>query len=94
MTRKQPAIRDFFDLFYAIHEGGLNINDPDFLDMVKTKLEVPGNDPVNLSSLRKDELRRQLEGQLKPVLRPKDFVRFNLDEAFDMVCNIVEKLSI
>jgi hypothetical protein len=94
MTRRQPAIRDFFDLFYAIHEGGLNIHDPDFLCIVKTKLEVPGNDPVDLSSSRKDELARQLEGQLKPVLRPKVFVRFNLDEAFEIVCKIVEKLSI
>jgi predicted nucleotidyltransferase component of viral defense system len=94
MTRREPAIRDFFDIFYAIHEGGLNIHDLDFLSMVKRKLEVPGNDPVDLSSARKDELGRQLEGQLKPVLRPQDFVRFNLDEAFDTVCNMAVKLSI
>ena len=94
MTRREPAIRDFFDLFYAVHEGGLNIHDPDFLSMVKIKLEVPGNAPVDLSSARKDELGRQLEGQLKPMLRPQDFVRFNLDEAFEMVYNMAAKLSI
>jgi len=94
MTRREPAIRDFFDLFYAVQEGGLNIHDPDFISMVKIKLEVPGNYPVDLSSVRKDELGRQLEGQLKPVLRPQDFVRFNLNEAFEMVCNMAAKLSI
>ncbi len=94
MTRKEPAIRDFFDLFYAVHEGGLNVHDPDFLSMVKKKLEVPGNAPVDLSSARKDELGRQLEGQLKPVLRPLDFARFNLDEAFEMVFDMTAKLSL
>jgi predicted nucleotidyltransferase component of viral defense system len=94
MTRREPAIRDFFDLFYAVQEGGLNIHDSDFLSMVKKKLEVPGNYPVDLTSARKDELGRQLEGQLKAVLRPQDFARFDLDEVFEMVCNMAAKLSI
>ena len=62
--------------------------------MVKIKLEVPGNAPVDLSSARKDELGRQLAGQLKPVLRPQEFARFNLDEAFEMVFNMATKLSL
>ena len=94
MSRREPAIRDFFDLFYAVHEGRLNVHDPDFISMVKLKLEVPGNAPVDLSSARKDELGRQLEGQLKPVLRPQDFALFNLDEAFEMVFNMAAKLSL
>jgi predicted nucleotidyltransferase component of viral defense system len=94
MTRREPAIRDFFDLFYAVHEGGLNIHDPDFLSLVKKKLEVPGNDHVDLSSTRKDELGRQLEGQLRPLLRPQDFARFILNETFEMVCNMAVELSI
>jgi predicted nucleotidyltransferase component of viral defense system len=92
MTRREPAIRDFFDLSYAIHKGGLNIQDPDFLKMIRLKLEVPGNNAVDLTSDRKDELDRQLEGQLRPVLRPKDFVQFNLSEAFKIVCDVAAKL--
>jgi predicted nucleotidyltransferase component of viral defense system len=94
MTRKDPAIRDFFDLSYAVREIGLDFQDPDFLSMVEAKLEVPGNAPVNVSAERKRELDRQLEGQLKPVLRPADFVRFNLEEAFDLVCRIAEAVSV
>lgn len=93
LTRKEPAIRDFFDLFYAVREMGLDFHDPDFLSTVKAKLKVPGNAPADASAERKRELDRQLEGQLKPVLRPADFVRFGLDEAFELVCSIAEAVS-
>jgi len=94
MTRKGPAIRDFFDLFHAVHEIGLDSQDPDFLSMVRAKLKVPGNAPVDVSAERKWELDRQLEGQLKPVLRPADFVRFNFDEAFELVCSMAKAISV
>jgi predicted nucleotidyltransferase component of viral defense system len=94
ITRKDPAIRDFFDVFYAIRKRGLNTQGPDFLSMVKAKIDVPGNEPIDLSEERKQELNRQLEGQLKPVLRPSDFDGFNLNEAFELVRNITEALSL
>lgn len=94
MTRKEPAVRDFFDLFHAVREGGLDSHDPDFLSMVKAKLDVPGNDPVDVSAARKHELDRQLEGQLKPVLRPADFAGFDLEEAFELVCETAVTLSV
>ena len=61
--------------------------------MVKAKIDVPGNVPIDLSEERKQELNRQLDGQLKPVLRPSDFDGFNLNEAFELVCNITEALA-
>ena len=90
LTRRDPAIRDFFDLFYAARKVGLDFTDPGFLTMVKAKLAVPGNFPVNISSDRKRELTQQLEGQLRPVLRPPDFNTFNLNEAFDLACTVAE----
>jgi len=94
MTRKDPAIRDFFDLFHAVREIGLDLQDPDFFRMVRAKLEVPGNALVDVSEERKRELYRQLEGQLKPVLRPADFVKFNFDEAFELVCSMAKAVSV
>jgi len=94
MTRKEPAIRDFFDLYYAIRKRRLDSHDPDFLNMVKAKLEVPGNAPVDCSAERKVELDRQLEGQLRPVLRPADFDGFELDEAFELVRSMADALSV
>ena len=94
MTRKDPAIRDFYDLFHAVREIRLDSKDPDFLSMVRAKLKVSGNAPVDVSAGRKLELNRQLEGQLKPVLRPADFAMFNFDESFELVCSIANALSV
>ncbi len=63
----------------------LDLDAPDFLIIVKKKLDVPGNTPVHISSEYKQELNRQLEGQLRPVLRPADFDSFNMDEAFELI---------
>jgi hypothetical protein len=72
----------------------LNFLDPEFLDLVKAKINVPGNDPIDVSSDRRRELDKQLEGQLRPVLRHKDYDRFNLDEAFELVRNIAKALPV
>jgi predicted nucleotidyltransferase component of viral defense system len=93
ITRKEPAIRDFFDLLHAVRKRGLNIRDPELLSMVKAKIDVPGNEPLDLSQERKQELNRQLEGQLRPVLRRSDFEDFNLNEAFELILNITKTLS-
>jgi predicted nucleotidyltransferase component of viral defense system len=93
LTRRGPAIRDFFDLFYVDRKKLLNFFNPDFLKMVKSKIDVPGNDPIDVSTERKRELNRQLTGQLKPVLRPTDFKGFNMEEAFELVSKIAEALS-
>jgi predicted nucleotidyltransferase component of viral defense system len=93
LTRREPAIRDFFDLFYAIRKMGLDFHDPDFLGMVRAKIDIPGNPPVDVSVERKRELDRQLQGQLRPVLRPADFDGFNLDEAFEVIGRVAEAIS-
>ena len=94
LTRRTPAIRDYFDLFYFDRKKLLNLLNPDFLKMVKAKIGVPGNDPIDVSTERKQELNRQLVGQLKPVLRATDFKGFNLEEAFELVTKIAEVLSV
>jgi predicted nucleotidyltransferase component of viral defense system len=94
ITRKEPAIRDFFDLLHAVRKRGLNIRDPELLSMVKAKIDVPGNKPLDLSQERKQEINRQLEGQLRPVLRRSDFEDFNLNAAFELIHNITKALSL
>lgn len=94
LTRTKPAIRDLFDLFYAVHKMGMDLDAPDFLSMVKKKLGVAGNTPVHISSEYKREIKRQLEGQLRPVLRPADFEGFNMNEAFELIVPIAEAASV
>ena len=93
LTRTEPAIRDLFDLFYAVHKMKLDLDAPDFIITVKKKLDVPGNTPVDISLEYKRELGRQLEGQLRPVLRPADFDSFNMDEALELIGRIAKAVS-
>jgi predicted nucleotidyltransferase component of viral defense system len=87
-TRKTPAIRDFFDIDFAIQTLGLDPCQSEFLSRSREKLQI-GGAPVNLSIEAMDDLRRQLRTELAPVLRQIDYDAFDLDRAFEAVRSIV-----
>ena len=93
LTRREPAIRDSFDLFHAVRKMKLDFEGPAFIMMVRKKLDVPGNSPVDISSAFRRQLDRQLERQLRPVLRPVDFDSFDMDEVFELIARITENVS-
>jgi predicted nucleotidyltransferase component of viral defense system len=84
LSRREPAIRDYFDIDHAVRKGGLRADAADFIDQVGQKLAIPGNDPVDVSERRLEALRRQVEPELRPVLRDRDFAEFDLDRAFEI----------
>jgi hypothetical protein len=49
---------------------------------------MPGNKEIDLSDTRREELVRQLEAQLRPVLRPADFEAFDFHRAFARVASL------
>lgn len=93
LTRREPAIRDLFDLDFVLLNDGLKINDPELIKIIKQKLIVPGNMKIDISDGRFAELQKQIETQLKPVLREKDFNAFEQKRAFDIVRNMASKLA-
>ena len=93
LSRHEVAIRDFFDLDYAVRRLDLEPQDERMVRLVKAKLAVPGNEPVNVSEARLLELRRQLDPQLKPVLRGSDFREFDLERAFRLVADMAARLA-
>jgi predicted nucleotidyltransferase component of viral defense system len=92
LSRRSPAIRDFFDLDYAVRLLGLQPNDQDLVALIRKKINVPGNEPPSVSEQRLAELRRQVEAQLRPVLRTKDFQDFDLDRAFAQFVEMAAKV--
>jgi predicted nucleotidyltransferase component of viral defense system len=92
LTRKEPAIRDFYDIYFAISNKYLKFDDQQLLTFIDKKLQVPGNENLDTSLSRKDALEKQLDTQLKPVLRKSDFDDFNLNEAFEIVVQIAQKI--
>lgn len=88
LSRREAAIRDFYDIDYAVRKLGLATREAELVALVKRKLAVPGNAPVDVSGPRLMELQRQLEPQLKPVLRARDFAEFDLNRAFRTVAEM------
>ena len=82
LTRSDPAIRDFFDIDYAVRYLKLRPGERDFLDLVRMKLAVPGNGPIDVSQEKRVRMRDQLDAELKPVLRGRDYEDFDIDRAF------------
>jgi hypothetical protein len=92
LTRREPAIRDYYDIDYAVRTGKLDPSAGPLLSIVRQKLAVPGNEPVDVSDEKARALRRQVDAQLKPVLRRGDFESFDLDRAFSIVIELAERL--
>lgn len=93
LTRRDVAIRDFFDVDYAVRSQPLNTGDPAFLDLLRRKLQVPGTARVDVSPDRVGQLRRQLEADLRPVLREQDFAQFDLERAVGIVDRVARQLG-
>jgi hypothetical protein len=85
LTRREVAIRDFFDIEYASRRLGIDVNGGELVKLVGQKLAVPGNFPVDVSQQRLNVLRHQLEARLRPVLRENDYSEFDLERAIGIV---------
>jgi len=85
LSRREAAIRDFYDIDYAMRKMDLRPLSADMVGLVRQKLAVSVNDPIDVSEARLAALRQQLDSQLKPVLRTKDLAEFDLERAFKAV---------
>ena len=97
LSRKKPAIRDIFDIHYAIKRrlieeprGFIKIHE--IAPMVKYKLKTL-NRTVDLSDERKEKFLDQLQTDLKPVLRQKDFEEFDFEQAWEWLKTLEQKIS-
>lgn len=93
LSRRDVAIRDFFDIDHAIRNRRLQADDEELIRLVRSKLDIPGNEPVDVGPERLTRLQQQLEPQLKPVLREKDFREFELVRAFGAVTEMAKRLD-
>lgn len=93
LSRRDPAIRDFFDLDHAFTVGGVSPSDNALLRLLRDKLAIPANEPVDVSAAKLARLRVQVDTDLRPVIREDDFRRFDLDRAFQHVVDIAAILG-
>lgn len=88
LSRREAAIRDFYDIDYAVQKRGFLPLETSMTELVRQKLAVPGNEPVDISPARMATLLQQLDTELKTVLREKDFREFDLERAFRIVKDV------
>lgn len=93
LSRREAAVRDFYDVDHAVRRLEFQVRDTRLIELVKRKLAIPGNEPVDVSANRLAALRRQIDSQLKPVLRDRDFAEFDLDRAFATVAELAATLG-
>jgi predicted house-cleaning noncanonical NTP pyrophosphatase (MazG superfamily) len=81
LTRKEPAIRDFFDIWYVKKNSDFNFSDEEFINLLDIKLkEVDYKYSLEENF---EKLKNQIETDLKPVLN--DDFSFNFEEIFEFI---------
>jgi predicted nucleotidyltransferase component of viral defense system len=93
LCRSDVAIRDFFDVDHAVRHAGFNTLEPAFLELLRRKIAIPRTGPMDVSAGRMEQLQRQLEAQLRPVLREREFAQFELARAVNTLRAVERELA-
>jgi len=93
LTRRDVAIRDFYDVDHAVRMLGLRLDTAELIEMLKHKLAIPGNDAIDVGPDRLARLQEQVDTRLKAVLRSADLDAFDVDRAFRMISELAQRLT-
>ena len=93
LTRQEPAIRDLFDLDYAIRHQKIDLNDVGLLDYARRKIAIPGTNAIDVTVSRVESMRLQLKTELQPVLRQDDYEAFDFDHAVVQMAGLANVLK-
>jgi predicted nucleotidyltransferase component of viral defense system len=91
LTRKEPAIRDIYNLWQAFEDGGLPVNDPGWIALVRQKCAAYDLGEC-CSTQRQHLFERSLETDLRPVLRSGAMEAFDFEAAWAVVFAVHQKL--
>lgn len=89
LTRKEPAIRDFFDIDHAVQKRLLFHQEAATISLISQKLSATEDHP-DISDARFAIVQTQLETQLKSVVRIEDFQKFDLQRVATILREVVE----
>lgn len=94
ISRKDVAIRDYYDLWY-ISEFGFDFYDKSFIQLFKRKISDEGytgdyKENFGLSEDNISILRKQIDGLLKPVIRSGE--EFDFDKVLERFNVILQKV--
>jgi hypothetical protein len=91
LTRHKMAIRDFYDLDYAIKHNILNIDDPNFISVLKIKLAIPNAALIKFDDEKVLFLKNKIVTELMPTLNQNQKMSFDLDEIITILNCFTQK---
>lgn len=78
LTRQKLAIRDFYDIAYALNNKLIDLEDENFIRLVKKKLIIPGSTLVDFDDSKMTFLMNRVETELQPTLSQRSGFEFDL----------------
>jgi predicted nucleotidyltransferase component of viral defense system len=90
LTRDRLAIRDFYDLDYAIKNNIIDINDGNLLNLTTKK--IINNKCIEFNDITTEQLQRKLNSELAPTLRYQEILDFDLNETIKKLRDISKKM--
>ena len=91
LTRKEPAIRDIYDLWQAVEHKVISVNTPDWIALAKRKCS--SYDLADCcSAKRKTVFQSGIKTDLRPVLRVGLAESFDFDAAWNLLLAIHRRL--
>ena len=89
LSRREPAVRDLFDIQHALQNK--LVTDDMILHLTQHKLKST-NRVIDVSKEKKAALKAQMQTELRPVLRERDFNNFDFEQAWENICNFAKKI--
>ncbi|MGK5087254.1 nucleotidyl transferase AbiEii/AbiGii toxin family protein [Bdellovibrionota bacterium FG-2] len=93
LTRERAAIRDLYDVDYAIRKKVIREDDTELMGLAGKKVQVGGNSGFQVHEQRKKDLKEQVDTQLRSVLRPEDFKPFDFERAWAHLSRVAENVK-
>lgn len=91
LTRKKLAIRDFYDLDYALKNNVLHFEDKQFIQILKAKLSAVDFNLIEFDDEKLNFLRNKVFTELMPTLNQNQVINFNIENIISMLKNFATK---
>jgi predicted nucleotidyltransferase component of viral defense system len=91
LTRREPAIRDIFDLWQAFERRLVSLNSSEWIEMIRRKC-APYDLSESCAAKRKEAFERAISTDLIPVLRSSGAEVFDFNAAWALLLEVCQKV--
>lgn len=93
LTRDRLAIRDYYDIYYALQNNLIDLSDEQLIEYINKKIKASNDIIVEFDEGIQTQLERKIESELIPTLSVKQAHSFDLTKILIQLQNLSKKLS-